>query len=744
MVEIRFPHLRSHVRWGKFAKAFFWIHVVVLTPPTIIALGLLSYINYFHYDLDKKLINNFINYKPPLVTQILYRDGEEMVKFPGIGDWNRKIPEYRQWASYDQIPKLMRDAIFSAEDQRFFTHSGLEYRGLLRAFLENCLETIRNFSRTGQFKLIFAEGASTLTQQAIELTLLSEAHEKEIRGELSKWDKFKEKINKMRMAVWLEVELAGKIGEIKSKERIFEIVANVSYCGHGQYGVVRASEFFFGKKLTDITITESASIASLFRSPDGYSPYRNEVALIARRNGILKVMADLGYISKDELEKFYAEKLSLVHHKNQKIEAPAALQLIMRELWSKGSNVIKWENGVRVVSTIDLRAQRVGNYAVRYGLGLFRERQINHSNESTNLKDKLFFDTRASGVQSALVVLQNGTGEILAMVGGASNDYTSFNRAVDALRQPGSTFKPFVYGTAIESGNDVFKIDCLREGAGNCKVSDSPISVKMGRGKPRHYISNYDGRVFGSLPVWVAFARSQNMAAMHLARRVGMKSVINFANRLGLNLGNEEYPTTAIGAEEVTVLKLTAAFSTFPFYGVYSTPYIVQHLSNNLGESVTYNPNLYPAIQPAVALTISELLRHPILYRSGTARTLNDKNFNIPIAGKTGTTNMFRDAWFCGFTYGMEGITVCAWVGMDDRTPLGTGRDDEIISDVNQRCSPLHPKKRDYCEAGGKTALPIVKYFMEKYYRHKTIPQFPDGMDDWVRYVHEHDYDPTH
>ncbi|MDP1689366.1 MAG: transglycosylase domain-containing protein [bacterium] len=743
MVRLKLPQAQPLINTSKTSKLLIWIKALILIPPVIFGICFFGFINYWHFDFDEKLVDDFVNYKPPLVTEILYRNGESMVKFPGIGDWSRRTPEYRQWVKYEEVPELVRNAIMSAEDQRFLTHDGLDYRGITRAFVENGIETLRRYSRTGKFKPIFATGASTLAQQAIELTLLSNEHEKEIQGKISHFDKFAGKVNKMRMSVWLEQTLSAKAGKLAAKQRIFEVVANISYCGNGQYGILSAANYFFGKTLDELTPAEAATIAALFRSPDKYSPYRNERVMLSRRNGVLKIMADWNYIDSKKLEDYYAEPLRLIHHKKEKEEAGAAVQFTLRELWSKGTRIIKWENGAKVLSTIDYKAQHIGNDAVRFGLGIFKKRQLSHVAESINDEDRKFFRSRADGIQSALVVLQNGTGEILAMVGGVDNNYTSFNRAVDALRQPGSAFKPFVYGAAIEKGEDIFRIDCLRPGTGDCRISDSPISVKMGRGRPRHYISNYDGRVYGSLPAWVAFARSQNMAAMHLARRIGMNSVLNFANRLGLDIGENLYPTTAIGAAEVTVLNLAAAYATFPFYGVYSTPHIVNQINTNLGEIITFSPRLYPVIEPESALTIVELLRHPVLYRSGTARSLNDVDYPVQIAGKTGTTNNFRDAWFCGFTYGLDGITACAWVGMDDRTPLATGRDESAIKNVEQRCSPLHPKKRDYCEAGGKTALPIVKYFMEEYYKGRIPPVFPDGINAWVNYVHKHDFDPT-
>lgn len=744
MAEKWLSRARSLIRWGKAAKIFFWTVISVCLPVALFLAGLLVYINYWHYDFDEKLVDEFLNYKPPLVTEILDRNGETLIELPGIGNWQKRIPEYRRWVKFEDTALLMRNAVLAAEDQHFFKHDGLDYiPGMVRALGENAIATGRASYRAGKLVMIYAEGASTLTQQAIELTILRKFHERELRSELSKVEKLKDKIDKMRLAVWLEEKLTKRLGsKDEAKKRIFEIVANVSYCGHGQYGVASASRFFFGKELSELTPTEAATIAGLFRSPEKYSPYRHGVVITARRNGILKVMADWGYISKENLREFYTEPLLPIEHKEPKTEAPAVIQHVLRSLWSlpkqKG---IYWENGVTVKSTVDKGIQRLANFALEYGLNLYRERQRKYSELAEKLEERELAQKRAEKVQGAVVVIQNGTGEILAMVGGASNDYISFNRATEAMRQPGSAFKIVVYSVAVEQGRDKYKIDCLREGKGECQVMDvRGIQVPMGSGKAPHKIGNYDDTFYGKISIWLAFARSQNAAAVWLAKQIGVERIVDLAHRLGLNKSIEIYPTTAIGAEEVTVLELAAAFATFPNGGYYIRPTIILEVKNDRGEVTVFEGERRQVFDKFVADEMVELMRHTVLYRSGTGRRLNEKDYPVPVAGKTGTTNRLRDVWFGGYTYGDEGITILVWMGMDDATPLMTPI---TVNGVIKKCEPRNSSELNYCEAGGKTALPITKYFFQEYYKEKTPPQFPEGMDEWIRYVHEYDRDPT-
>ena len=737
--------VRVLVRWGKFAKfCFWWVAIPIGTAIFLCALVLFCFIHYWHFDFSEKQIDEFLSYKPPLLTEILDRNGETLIELEGVGDWSvpqkNRIPEFRRWVKYDDIPPHVRHALLAAEDQNFFEHNGLDVEGIARAIWKNAEASIAKSKRQGRVIIVLREGGSTLTQEGLEFTLLADFHKREIAGEVYGAEKWRAKIDKMRMAVWLEKALTERLGgKTKAKEKILEVVANGSYWGHGQYGILAAAHFAFGKKLAELTVPEAVMLAVPLPNPERYSPYVNPLAAIARRNEILRTMADAGFIKGDDLKAYESAPLKTKPTRGAKTEAPAAVQFVMRELWSEGTREIRWKEGVRVMSTIDFAAQRIANDALNHTLELYRKRQFLHAEEATGSEDREFFLSRARGVQGAMVVLKNGTGEILAMVGGADNNHTSFNRAAGALRQPGSSFKTFVYGAAIERGRNVWKIDCLRDGKGECKVCDSAIYVKMGYGRPRHSIDNYDGRTWGCKPLWFHFARSTNTAAMRLGRILGSDSVVDFASRLGLSRGIEAYPTTAIGAEEVTVLGIAAAYAAFANGGKYVSPRILKEVTEESGSTTFYGSEERVVLVPFLANEIAELLRHTVLYPSGTARALNEEGYPVPVAGKTGTSNDYRDAWFVGSTFGEEGITIAAWVGRDDNTPLASDKKMRVVKNEAQHCKPLHPKQKEYCEAGGKTALPMVKYFMQEYYRDKPVPQFPEGMDERIRRTHKHD-----
>lgn len=735
--EARLKQIRSDLRRGRRARIYLWFKIGFLISAVLSFSGIYCYFNYWHYDFDKKLVGQFLNFIPPLTTEILDKNGKVLIELEGVYDWSKPIaeraPEYRHLIKYGEIPEVMIQALLAAEDQFFFSHNGLDFWGIARATGENIIESAKETRRGGKLTIVFAQGASTISQQDIVLSKLSGQDSN--RG-------LSAKIKKMRMAIWLEKELTKRLGRNEAKKRIFEIFANTSYCGEGRYGIYDGMKAFFGKDLKSLTKDDApyaATVAGTFRSPKKYSPYMNPREALNRRNGILKIMAKHGFITEEEFLKFKEYPLGVISTSNVKTEAPAAVSYILKNLSADKKSLI-WRNGEVIKSTIDIDVQRVANVAVRAGLDQYKELQVQHAAESKFDEDRAFFLSRVDGVQGAMVVMENKTGNVLAMVGAHNANYPDFNRAAEALRQPGSAFKPILYGAAIVNGADVWRVDCLREGLGQCKVFDgSGMTVSMGRNRRRHRIQNYTYEFYGWIPIWYALAKSQNSAAMWIAKQLGPEAIVNFAHTLGLNRGIEVYPTTAIGAEEVTVLELTAAYSVFPSDGEYFAPRLITEVKDQDGNVTLPLYENYPVLTKLIADEMVELLRHTVLYRSGTGRSLNEPGFGVQVAGKTGTTNDYRDAWFCGFT---TEITVCNWVGRDDNTPLGTDKQMGIIKDPNQLCSPLHPKKKEYCSAGAKTAIPAVKKFFADYYKDRIPPKFPEEMDNWIRYVHDHDKHP--
>ncbi len=735
--EVKFKQIRSDIRRGRRARIWLLIKIGFLFSLIAAVLGVYFYFNYWHYDFDDKLVDQFLNFKPPLTTEILDRNGKVLIELEGVGDWSKppveRTPEYRHFVKYEEIPEVMRQALLAAEDQFYFNHNGLDFWGIVRAAGENVIESAKETRRKGKLTIVFAQGASTISQQAIVLSHLADDDDKS--------HKLMAKIRKMRMAIWLEKKLSERLGRDKAKKINFEVFANTGYCSEGRYGIFDGMKTFFGKDLKSLTKDDApyaATVAGIFRSPRKYSPYVNPREALNRRNGILKIMAKHGFITEENFLKFKEYPLGVIPiPESKKTEAPAAVSHILKSLSPEKSLI--WGNGQIIKSSIDLDAQRIANDAVRTVLEQYKARQTSHAEEATNEEDKNFFLSRVEGVEGAMVVIDNKTGLILAMVGGYNSEYQDFNRASMMMRQPGSAFKAILYGAALAQGTNVWKVDCLKEGTGECRVYDGPgMTVSMGHHK-RHHIGNYTGEFYGSIPIWYAVAKSQNSAAMWLAKKLGPKAIVEFAHHLGLNKNIEEYPTTSLGAEEVTVKELATAYEIYINGGVYKEPGIVLEVTDSDGNSTRPTYENEQVLPKFIADEMVELLRHTVLYRSGTGRQLNEPGYPVQVAGKTGTTNDYRDAWFCGFN---EELTVCNWVGRDDNTPLGTDSQMGIVKNKDQWCSPLHPKKKEYCEAGAKTALPAVKKFFADYYKDRIPPKFPEEMDNWIKYVHEHDKHP--
>lgn len=683
------------------------------------------YLNYAPWGLSPKIVDMFLSFQPPKTVEILDNEGNSLIELPGIENWKKKTPEYRKSVSIGEVSPVMLQAMLAAEDQRFFLHNGVDYLAIFRAAKEVITNSFFASVRCRCVKIVFPQGASTLTQQVVRLVILKEQFAEEQQHRVSKLQKVARKIWEARLALFLERELTKRYGSKEvAKSKVFEVYAEMSYVGHGQYGLSSAAEFYFGKPLREITKAEEAAmIAGIIRDPSRYSPRINPVAAEGRRNRILLLMKDIQ--NNDEIAKSLKAPISLAELPESKTIAPAAINFILENLWgSKERRRISWINGTRVQSTIVRRDQIAANEAVEYGLKLYRERHPAY----------------AEKIQAAAVVMEN-TGKIRAMVGGVGTRYTSFNRAL-ARRQPGSAIKPIVYLAALEQGRTV---DCTVQQP-SCYILDVPISVSMGKGKQRHEIHNYDGRYYGRIQLWQAFAESRNAATMWLFRNLdpggpkkSLERVIEAANRLGLYEKAEHYPTIAIGAEVVTPLALTAAYITFANGGFRVTPQIIEQAWGPDSTVLVVRqdvPKEEQVLDPNIAKGMMQLLRHTILWQSGTGRALSnlpnwEKKIGLPmeITGKTGTTNDFRDAWFCGSTYGSRGLTACIWVGMDDNTSLGD----------SEKCKPLEADARKYCESGASVALPIFKKFMEILYGQGYRPEpFPQEINQAVLAAHKY------
>lgn len=515
--------------------------------------------------------------------------------------------ENREPVPITEIPKQLQDATVAIEDSRFYMHSGVDLRGIVRALVENV--------RGGRVM----QGGSTLTQQLARNIYLS--HRRTVSRKLQ------------------EILLAREIERRLSKEEILERYLNQVYYGSGAYGVKAAARTYFGKLPSKLTLAECALIAGLPKKPSGWSPYDDKEAAIRRRNVVLTRMAELGYITREQAAEAKEEKVRLVgiqYGRARVKRAPHFVDYVLKQLVDKWGPDEVYRGGLRVETTLNLQMQEAAEKA------LIREVQ------------RARREGKKVG-QGAVVAVDPHTGHIKVMVG--SLDYRDpkggmYNRAAQGRgRQPGSAFKPFVYTAAIDSGYSP-----------NFILQDTPISFPDGDKvwAPR----NYDGKFRGPVTIRQAVEQSINVPAIRMLQMVGVDRVIAYAQRMGIRSPLERNLSLAIGTSEVTPLELASAYGCFATGGMYAKPMAILRVTGRNDRVMEdHRPSLTRAIPYETARTMADILRGVV--SRGTGRRAHV----IPGAGgKTGTTQDLRDAWFVGFT---KDLSAAVWVGNDDYTPMG-------------------------------------------------------------------------
>jgi 1A family penicillin-binding protein len=506
------------------------------------------------------------------------------------------------------IPPHVRAAFLATEDRRFYEHSGLDWRGFLRAAVSNL--------RHGGVR----EGFSTITMQVARNSfLVNKRYGRTLRR----------KLIELRLARLIEGEL--------SKDQILEVYLNLIYLGNGMYGVEAASRDLFGKHVSQLSVTEGAMLAALPKGPSIYTPRDHYDRGLKRRNLVLSLMAKAGYLSANEAARAESVPLRIAQDewRPDTSNEPLALDAVRVFIDSILPDALK--NGdVTVYTTLDLNAQRAADRAVlRQAVAVTRETQY----AGSRVLDP---------AQGALVALDPRTGDIRALVGGRRSK-RGFNRAFNAKRQPGSAFKPFVYAAALRSGMTPATL-----------VDDEPVEVAQGRSIWRP--ANYDDSYIGTITLAKALAVSSNAAAVRVSQTVGISNVIQAAHRNGIVSQLSTYPAMALGAVEVTPLELVAAYAPFANGGVRVHPRLVRRIEAADG-TVLWSAEIAPGdtvMDPRDAYQLTSMLEGVV--DNGTARVVREMGVKGPVAGKTGTTNNAADVWFVGYT---PSLVAGVWFGYD-------------------------------------------------------------------------------
>jgi penicillin-binding protein 1B len=558
---------------------------------------------------------------------------------------------------FSEIPKVMVNAVLSAEDKHFFQHNGFDPVGIIRAAWKDYILERRRL-----------EGASTISQQVARNLLLGKE-----RG-------WRRKIPETLITLHLEQTL--------TKQQIFEDYANTEYVGNqGSFsinGFGEAAQVYFGKDLSQITLPEAALLAGLPQSPAMWDPFRHPERARTRRNIVLHAMLENGYINQQQYEDAAAAPLGVTKEHVESTDAPYFVDLVNDTLESRFQDYDFQTNSYRIYTTLDMNLQRDAEEAVREG--------IVETDQQWKRRNKNYGTATFPKAQVALVALDAETGRVLALVGGRNYGASQLDHAV-ALRQPGSSFKPFVYTAAMETALDNNGGPVLTPAS---TVMDEPTTFWYDN-KP-YEPANFEDDYFGLVTLRQALAHSLNVSAVKVAQTVGYDKVASVAQLVGLNV--KPTPAIALGVYEVRPLDIAGAYTVFADGGQFIKPTFISSIRDQHEATIyTNQPKPVQAIDPRVAYLVENMMEEVL--RSGTGVAVRARGFELPAAAKTGTS---RDGWFAGFT---SKIICVVWVGFDDN--------------------------RDFKLEGAHSALPIWVDFMKRAHQHReyrNVHPFdpPDGI----------------
>ena len=516
--------------------------------------------------------------------------------------------ENRDSIPLSEVPFALRRAVIDTEDANFYHHHGISLRGVLRASFTNVREGA------------YAQGGSTITQQLARNLFL--------RSEKS----LSRKIAEMLLAIQIERRL--------TKEEILERYLNQVYFGQGAYGVETAAQVYFAKPAKDLTLPQCVLLAGLIRAPSVYSPYEHPDRARARMAEVSQRMVDLGDLTPQGMAAVVAAPLGLAEKGEAGlvgVRAPYFVSYILPALVQRYGEELLYKGGLRIYTTLDLTMQAVAEAAVQQGIADALRRHLDVH-------------------QGALVVLDPRTGYIRAMVGGYDFAESQFNRAWQARRQPGSAFKPFTYTAALMRGIPPTHL-----------LLDEPIEFQLPHGDPHEgeiwAPENYDKTWHGVITARFALENSINVASIRLEQEVGPEAIVNVARRMGITSPIRPHLSLTLGTSDVTLLEMASAYGVFATEGIRAMPMGVLKVTDYRGKVLEENlPQRQVVLSPEVAYLMTDLLKGVILRGTGQAA-----NIGIPEAGKTGTADDYRNAWFIAFT---PSLVTAVWVGNDDDSPM--------------------------------------------------------------------------
>jgi penicillin-binding protein 1A len=569
--------------------------------------------------------------------------------------------ERRTLIKLGDVPKSLRDAFVITEDKRFYDHAGIDWYRIVGAAVYNV--------RAGSW----AQGFSTITMQ-----LARNVFPERISRDKTLTRKIK------------EGKVSRDIEARYSKDKILELYLNQIYLGNGAHGVETAAQRYFGKSARDLNLSESALLAALPKAPTRYDPRRFPDRAIQRRNTIIELMRREGAVSDEDARLAKAYPLRLARREQSGEFAPYFVEWVRKHLDDQfGARL--YNDGLRVFTTLDIDMQSAAERSIEAQLRAIEAGKYGRfphvSYETYTAREALGDESGGSNspyLQAAFIALDARTGAVRALVGGRDFGDSKFNRATQALRQPGSTFKPIVYSDAIRNGISA-----------GYMLDDAPLAIPLPEGG-EYSPQNYDSKFEGPIPLRRALYLSRNVPAVRMGRELGEGSVIDMARRFGLTTPIPAVPSISLGAADVYPIELVAAYTAFATLGVRSQPYAILRVENANGEVLWQaNPSRTTVLAPQEAWLMVDMLQDVV--RRGTAYgAVWGQGFRVPAGGKTGTTNDGTDVWFVGFT---PDLVSGVWMGFDE------------------------PKKIKANAQGGQLAAPAWTSFMTEVYQRRATPQ---------------------
>jgi len=569
--------------------------------------------------------NALEGYEPRQTSKLYAADGRFIAE---IGLERRTI------LKIGDIPPLVRNAFVVTEDKRFYQHSGIDWRSIPRALLVDIKN--RNWS----------EGFSTITMQLAR-------------------NIFPERISRDKTLIrkLKEAKVARAIEDRYPKDKILELYLNQIYLGNGAYGVETAAERYFGKTVKQLNVAEAATLAALPKGPERYNPRRFPDRAVQRRNTIIGMMRDASVISPTEASLAQAYPLRLATRVESGEVAPYFVEWV-RQLLDDRFGAQLYEQGLKVYTSLDIDLQTAAERALDKQLRAIEAGHYGPYNHTTYDR----YMARSSGdednegasspyLQGAFVAMDPRTGAVRALVGGRDFDDSKFDRAVQAVRQPGSAFKPIVYTDAIQNGRPLSYL-----------LDNSPLTIQMSNSST-WTPQNYEGTYGGKLPMRQALYESLNVPTVRLGMELGEQSVIDEARRFGITTPIPAYPSIFIGAADVYPIEMVAAYTAFATLGTRAEPMPILKVEDSHGNVLwAPQPTTVPVMSPEEAWLMVSVLKDVV--RRGTAASAVGSVFHYPAGGKTGTTNDGTDAWFIGFT---SDLVAGVWVGFDKPQKIKPG-----------------------------------------------------------------------